>query len=126
MSVEMIVLIPVLFAFVLLIVAGGRLVQRQGQVDSAARDAARAASLARSSGEAGAAANQAVRASVDLGASRCSAPSLAGTNFVAGGQVTVSLTCTVTLSDLGLVGLPGSMTVRGESVAPLDVYRRTA
>ena len=125
MSVEMIVLIPVLFAFVLLIVAGGRLVQRQGQVDSAARDAARAASIARSSGEASAAANQAVRASIDLGASQCGAPSLAGTNFVAGGQVTVALSCTVTLSDLGLVGLPGSMTVRGESVAPLDVYRRT-
>lgn len=126
MSVEMIVLIPVLFAFVLLIVAGGRYVQRQGQVDSAARDAARAASLARSAGEARSAADQAIAASIDLGASQCAPASLAGTSFVAGGQVSVSISCTVRWSDLGLVGLPGSTTVRGRSVAPLDVYRRTS
>lgn len=123
MAVEVIVLVPVLFMFVLLIVAGGRLVHRQGEVDSAARDAARAASLSRSAGAAADAANQAVRMSMTL--TSCAPVSLAGTDFVAGGQVTVSVTCNVSLSDLGLTGLPGSASVRGESIAPLDVYRRT-
>jgi len=125
MAVEVVVLVPVLFAFVLLIVAGGRLVMAQGEVDSAARDAARAASIARSWGEAQAAANQAVAATIALGGS-CEPVSLTGTHFAAGGQVTVSLQCDISLSDLGLVGLQASVPIRGESVAPLDVYRRTS
>jgi Flp pilus assembly protein TadG len=125
MAVEVVVLVPVLFAFILLIVAGGRLVMAQGEVDSAARDAARAASIARSKGEAQAAANRAVAATINLGGN-CEPVSLTGTQFVAGGQVTVNVQCRVSFSDLGLIGLPGSLPVRGESVAPLDVYRRTA
>lgn len=123
MAIEMVVLAPVLFAFILLIVAGGRLVSRQGEVDSVSRDAARAASLARSSGEAASAARESVQATM-ASVGRCEPPSLAGTSFVAGGQVVVTVTCQVPLSDIGLVGLPGTATVRGQSTAPLDVYRR--
>lgn len=122
MAVEVVILVPLLFAFVLLIAAGGRLVLRQGEVDSAARDAARAASLARSSGEAQGAASNAVSAS--MGATSC--PTAVDTStFVAGGSVTVLVSCVVPFGDLGLVGLPGSTTVKGTSVAPLDQFRRT-
>ena len=44
MSVEMIVLVPVLLLIVMIAVAGGRLVSAEGMVQAAARDAARAAS----------------------------------------------------------------------------------
>lgn len=122
MAVEVVILVPLMFAFVLLIVAGGRLVLRQGEIDSAARDAARAASLARSSGEASGAASGAVRAS--MGSVSC--PTNVDTSdFVAGGSVTVQISCVIPFGDLGLIGLPGSTTVRGTSVAPLDQFRRT-
>ncbi|MEO9151748.1 MAG: TadE/TadG family type IV pilus assembly protein [Lapillicoccus sp.] len=122
MAVEVVILVPVLFAFVLLIVAGGRLVLRQGEIDSAARDAARAASLARSSGEARGAAADAVRAS--MGGTSCGT-AVDTSQFFAGGDVAVQISCVVPFGDLGLVGLPGSTTVRGKSVAPLDQFRRT-
>ena len=55
MSVEMIVLVPVLLMVVLIAVAGGRYVSAEGMTRAAARDAARAASLERSSASAAAA-----------------------------------------------------------------------
>ena len=58
MAIEVIILVPILFSMIMLIVAGGRLVQRQGQVDSAARDAVRAASMERSIDAARTAASQ--------------------------------------------------------------------
>lgn len=122
MAVEVVILVPLLFAFVLLIVAGGRLVVRQGEIDSAARDAARAASLARSSGEAQGAAAGAIAAS--MGSTSCGS-AVDTSDFVAGGNVAVRISCVVPFGDLGLVGLPGSTTVKAESVAPLDRYRRT-
>ena len=43
MSVEMVILAPVLLLVVMLAVAGGRLVSAEGRVQAASRDAARAA-----------------------------------------------------------------------------------
>ena len=60
MSVEMIVLVPVLLMVVLIAVAGGRYVSAEGMTRAAARDAARAASLERSSASAAAAASAAL------------------------------------------------------------------
>ena len=40
-----------------------------------------------------------------------------------GGQVTVQVACTVTTHGLLGVGLPGQLTLTGESTSPLDVYR---
>lgn len=122
MAIEVIILVPILFSLVMLIVAGGRLVQRQGQVDAAARDAVRAASMERSFAAARTAASQ--TANVTLGGQPCQAADLSGSDFRAGGLVRVSLTCTVSYADLGLVGLPGQTTVTAVSTAPLDIFRR--
>src|SRR5581483_7195975 len=65
-SVELVVLAPALALLLLLLAAGARVVEVQGHIDGAARDAARAASIARSPGEAVAMAQQA--ASADLSA----------------------------------------------------------
>ena len=124
MAVEVVILTPVLLMFIYLIVAGGRYVAVQGEVEATARDAARAASFERSFGAAQAVAADVMNSSLDPDVS-CQGLSFGGTNFVAGGQVTVTLDCRVSYDGLGLIGLPGSVSVDGTSTAPLDQYRRT-
>ena len=75
MSVELVVVAPGLILLLLLVGAGGRVVEAQGHLDGAARDAARAASLAQSPPQASQPALQAAQA--DLGAtSWCAAGSV--------------------------------------------------
>jgi len=45
------------------------------------------------------------------------------THFNPGGKVSVTVTCTVDLSDLGAPGLPGRSTVTVSQTAPIDPYR---
>lgn len=122
MAVELVLLAPVLVCFLLLVVAGGRYVGVQGDVDAAARDAARAASLQSSRSDAYAAAVHAVAAQLE-GSSDC-APLDFGGDFEAGGEVVIRLSCRVSYSGLGLIGLPGHVTITSESASPLDPYRR--
>src|SRR5262249_2731668 len=75
-SVELVVLAPGLALLLLLIAAGARVVEVQGHIDGAARDAARAASAARSYTEAGPAAPQAGQA--EPGPTRPGAPAPRG------------------------------------------------
>jgi len=114
MAVEMVLIVPVIFAFVLFIVFCGRLVSYQGDVDATARDAARAVSLTRTLDSS--AMDRVVTASLE---SRCDAPNLVRT----ASTLRVDLVCHVPLSDLGLVGLHGTKTVRASSAVPLDTYR---
>lgn len=125
MAVEIVILAPVMLAFMMLVVAAGRLVAVKGDLEAASRDAARAASLERTSGAAQGRANEVVDASLDKQTTACQGTSLGGTDFVSGGIVRVSLTCQVSYAGLGLLGLPGSITVKAVSTAPIDVYRRT-
>ncbi len=124
MAVEVVLMTPVLVAFLLLVVSFGRYVAVRGDVESATRDAVRAASLERSSPAAAQAARRTAAASL-TGRMSCGPAVLSG-GFNAGGMVTATLTCSVPLSDLGLLGLPGSVQVQASSSAPLDLYRRTA
>lgn len=123
MAVEMVLLAPVLMAFVLLVVMFGRYVAVRGDIDAAARDAARSASLQGSLAAARSEAHQVVRASLER-ADTCSSIAVDGSNWGSGGTVRVHLTCRVSYDSLGLIGVPGSATVRAESTAPLDTYRR--
>jgi TadE-like protein len=114
MTVEFVLVAPLLLVLMLFLVLAGRAVEAHGQVDGAARDAARAASLARSPAGAQTAADQAVGADVN---GWCPPPVIGG--FAPGSQaVTVRLTCTVGLSFIGF----GSMHVTGYAIAPLDHY----
>ncbi len=122
MAVELVILTPVLLAFTLLIVALGRYVAVRGQVEATSRDAARAASVERSSADAATAA-AAVVENTRVSGTTCAAPALSGP-FVAGGTVTVTVQCEVSWNGLGLIGLPGSVQVRASSSAPLDTFRR--
>jgi TadE-like protein len=123
MSVEMVLMTPVMVAFLLLVIAFGRYVAVRGEVESASRDAVRAASMERNSQ---AAVNSAQNTAAAAMNSRWSCqPAQLGGNFAAGETITVHLECSASLSGLGLIGLPGSVSVDGDSSAPLDLYRRT-
>ena len=123
MSIEMVVLVPVLLLITMVAVAGGRIVSAQGRVEAASRDAARAASMERSVGAASTAANRSL-SQADTANASCSAGVDVG-GFRRGGAVTVSVSCRVKLSDLGLVFLPGTTVVKAESSAPVDQWRGT-
>ena len=125
MSVEMIVLVPVLLLIVMIAVAGGRLVSAEGMVQAAARDAARAKIFRdrTSAGEADAAARRSL-AAADTANARCSGGVDVG-GFGRGGTVTATVSCRVELSDLGLVFLPGATTVTASSTPPVDTWRGT-
>jgi Flp pilus assembly protein TadG len=125
MAIEIVVLTPILLAFTLLVVAGGRLVARQGDVDSAARDAARAASIERTPDDAARAVAQTVADSSLPQGLTCLAAKPDTSNWVPGGSVGVTIQCKVSYAGLGLIGLQGSAQIEGHSVAPLDQFRRT-
>jgi Flp pilus assembly protein TadG len=124
-AVELALVTPLLVLLLMLIVAAGRLVQARLEVASAAAQAARAASLARD--PATATAQATAVASSALASQHLSCGSLAvstGTAaFRPGGQVSVQVSCTVTLAGLALLHLPGAETLTAQAPAPIDVFR---
>ena len=125
---ELVLVAPFLFLLLLFAVAAGRLVQARLDVDSAAQQAARAASLARAPAAASAQATQVAQAALAGQSVSCDpaviTPDLG--DFEPGGEVTVQVTCTVRLSDLSLLHIPGTETITAVSTAPIDVYRGNA
>lgn len=123
MAVEIVLLAPVMMAFIMLVVAGGRYVAVRGDIEAASRDAVRAASLERTEAAAYATAVDTANAALQ-NVGQCQNAAMGG-NFASGGTITVTLTCEVSYDGLGLIGLPGSKTVTVTSSAPIDQYRRT-
>ena len=128
-SVELAVLAPGLALLLLLVAAGARVVEVQGHIDGAARDAARAASIARSYTQAVAAAQQAARA--DLGTTSLCTPHTIGVQVAgypavplaaAPGAVTVTVTCQVGMSPFKALGFGVTKGFTGQAVAPLDPF----
>ena len=130
LSVELVVLAPALALLLLLLGAGGRVVEVQGHIDGAARDAARAASLARSSAQAGELARQAALADLTAG-SWCALRSVAvlvtgypaaGPLPAGGASVGVTVSCEVNMSPFAALGFTAQMRYTGQAVAPLDPF----
>ena len=124
MAVEVVVLVPALVMIMMLVVAFGRYVTAEGDAQAAAREAVRAASLQRDEGAALAAAQAAADAVLpDTLACR---PVVLSGDFLPGATLSVEVSCDVSWSNLGLIGLSGSAAVAGAASAPLDLYRRPA
>ncbi|MHB1927995.1 MAG: TadE/TadG family type IV pilus assembly protein [Acidimicrobiales bacterium] len=121
---ELVILTPLLILFLLLVVAFGRLAGARGDVDGAAAQAARAASIARDP-TAAAAATQTAQATLGSEHVTCAhlAVAVDTTSFTPGGNVAVTVTCTVNLSDLTGLHLPASETIAERFVEPIDRYR---
>ncbi|MER6512570.1 TadE family protein [Nonomuraea sp. NPDC001636] len=116
MAVETVMLAPVFLLFLMFLVGAGVLVETQGRVNGAARDAARAASVQRSFDDAGAAAESTAKSALD---GKCGAGTvnLDGSTWEAGGQVQAEVTCEL---DLGFLGFGGTKRLTGTAVVPLE------
>jgi Flp pilus assembly protein TadG len=124
-AVELVLATPILVALMLFAVAGGRLSSTRAEVDAAARDGARAASIARSPGTAerdGQAAAEAALADRGLSCSNLTV-TVDTTDFRPGGIVAATVGCDVDLSDLTGLGLPGARTLSAHFAEPVDAFR---
>ncbi|MFF8610948.1 TadE/TadG family type IV pilus assembly protein [Streptomyces sp. NPDC015346] len=128
-ALETAALAPVMIGLLLLMIAFGRVTDADGAVDSAARAAARAASLERDAPSAQAEALAAATRSLQGEGITCRTSSVAvdtaGYSLDIGveANVTATIACTANLSDIGLPGLPGSKTLTASWTSPIDTYR---
>lgn len=125
--VSILLLFPSMVLFVELIVLGGRIASTTADVQAAAREAARQATLANTDGAARAAVRPTALGFLREADSLCLVPSTdtqITPSFTQGGLVEVEVQCIVTIADLGLVpGVPGSVTITRSAVEPIDTYR---
>jgi Flp pilus assembly protein TadG len=125
LTVELVVLTPVVLLVVLLSLVFGRLAEARQQVVEASRAGAEAAAVLPTVGTAQWVGS--INSVINLiGRTHTCANvsiSIDTSHFVPGGYVTAHVTCVVLLSDIGFPGLPGSTTVTASATAPLDPYR---
>lgn len=131
-SVEAAVGLPAFALFVGLIIFGGRSAVADQAIESAAADAARSASIARTSTEARADATQAAHTSLTNQQVQCMSIDVivdAGDFDNPVGQaavVNVTVECRLDVSDLSVPGIPGSRVMRATMSSPLDTWRERA
>jgi Flp pilus assembly protein TadG len=127
--VEVVILAPALGLFLALIIAGGRVAVAHQAVEASAAEAARAASISRTQGQAQASArsrrvgqpdqpDNPVRQHCTVTVDTSGFATPVGTPASVGATVT----CQVDLAGL-LPGLPGSMSITATVRSPLDTYR---
>ncbi|MFC4631786.1 TadE/TadG family type IV pilus assembly protein [Promicromonospora alba] len=123
------VVVPMLLLIGLLLVMAGRLVLAEGVVQSAANEAARAASISRTVAVADAQARSTATSTLVNSAVSCAStrvmPVTDAFELPLGtvGTITVRVECVVPLRDLGLPGAPGSRTISATGTSVLDAYR---
>jgi Flp pilus assembly protein TadG len=113
--------VPLMVLLILFLVFCGRAASAVIDVESAAASAARAAADAPTPKAADTAAQSAVDATTTGSSWRCTAATNTA-QFHRGGQVSVTVTCVVPMSDLGLpVG--ATRTVHGQATEPIATYK---
>jgi Flp pilus assembly protein TadG len=126
-SLELAIIAPALLLLLGALLLAGRVETSSAAVEQAARAAARDASLARTPDAARSTALAA--ATRELAGSDCgsTAVTVDTTGFAAplgtDGAITVQITCTVSLADLAIPGLPGPHPLTGTATSPIDRYR---
>ena len=125
---ELVLLTPLLILMLLFVVALGRLSGARLEVDGAAAQAARAASIARDPGTAVVMATQTATAALGSDHVTCGQLTVSTDTalFVPGGSVAVTVTCHVALSDLTGLRLPASESVTSRATAVIDTFRSTS
>lgn len=124
---ELVMITPIALVLLCLIALTGRTATARGKVDGVARDAARAASFQRDPASAEEAARVAATDAVGAAGVQCASSAVTADvgSFGPGGQVAVTVTCDINLSDLGLIGLSGTRAITARAVEPIDLYRGT-
>lgn len=128
-AIEAAIGVPAFGLFVAMIILGGRVAMATQAVDSAAYEAARAASIERTQPEAITSGKSAATSSLSAQDVNCTSTSItvnaAAFNAPLGttGQVSATVTCRVDLSDLSLPGVPGTRVITATASSPVDAYR---
>jgi len=131
-ALELLILAPVILFLIGLVIAYGRTSIAQGAVDAAAREAARQASLASSPAAARQAATSSARSALLSDGLQCQATvrlNLGQAFATPLGQpaaVSATVSCTVSLANLLVPGIPGSRKLSASFTSPLDPYRSRA
>lgn len=121
-AVEVVLVAPLLIVLLVFIAGLGRIAHTRGQVDGAAADAARSASLQRTPAAAQHAGEAAARAY--LGTACQQLDVLIDTaRLRPGGEVQARVDCDTSLSGLGMAGLRGHKNFTATAVAPIETYR---
>lgn len=128
-AIEAVIGVPAFLLFVGLIIFGGRTATTHQSVETAAADAARSASLERTSTSAKTQAISAATTSLSNQGIHCLDIDVTvdASQFsrAVGEAATVSVTvqCRLDLSDLSIPGVPGSRLIRATSTSPIDTWR---
>ncbi len=132
-ALEMAISAPIILILIAVLIATGRISRANTSVDQAAYSAARAASLARTPGQATTDARDAAAAALGQAGTTCPgglsvSVNTAGFHQPTGtaAQVSATISCTVPLGDLSVPGLGGSRTLTATAVSALDSYRERA
>ncbi len=124
-AVETAVVAPAFVFLLLLVVFAGRVSHLDAAVQRSASEASRAASLEGSPEAAEQAAIDAAMANLDSTAVPCTdlAITTDTSDFVPGGSVAVEVRCDASMSDVALLGVPGTRTFVATSTEIVDRYR---
>ena len=131
-AIETAVGVPAFVLLVGLIIFGGRTATAHQSVESAAADAARAASIERSSTSARAAAISAATTSLTNQAVHCLDidvsvdPGQFNRTVGEAATVSVRVQCRIDLSDLSVPAVPGSRLISATMTSPIDTFRERA
>ena len=131
-AIEAAILAPPLLALIALAVIGGRIQIAGAAIETAAHDAARAASISRTASQAQTNAYTAAGATLNQQGLHCASLTVTvdTTGFaVPVGQpatVSASIVCVVDFHDLVADGMPGSKTLHASFVSVLDTFRTRA
>jgi Flp pilus assembly protein TadG len=128
-AIEAAVGVPAFALFIGLIIFGGRVATTHQSVQTAAADAARAASIERTSSSARDAALSAATTSLSNQGVHCldidvsvDASQFSRTVGKAA-SISVSVQCRLDLSDLSVPGVPGSRLIKATMASPIDTWR---
>lgn len=124
-AIELTLVAPVLVVLLLFVVFVGRLAEARAEVDRAARDGARAASLARNGPQASDDGRRSVENALQGHSVTCQhlGVDVDTSGFTAGGWVQATVSCSVDLADLTLLRVPGTRTLTATFRQPVDTYR---
>jgi len=124
MAVEFVIAVPAFALLMLMVAAGGQWINASGDVGAAARDAARAASLARQIGDAQSIAQQVAQADLNglcPGGAAASVQPIGG-DFTTAQEIQVTVSCPVNLSAFQAIGFRAAETFTDSATVPLDPF----
>lgn len=124
-AVETAVIAPALVLLMLLVVYAGRVSHLDASVQRAASEASRAATLEGNPEAAAEAASEVARANLQSTSAPCSDLDVEvdTTDWRPGGSVTTIVRCAAPMSDVALLGVPGTRTFTASSTEIIDRFR---